>query len=99
MFAIEGAFTISGAPSLIAEVSRHAEPGHQGRTQGGFQSVQTSIQIVGSLAGGYLFTISPTHAFLAITTFCALSAASPLVTTRGLAASSVSHVLEPPPSV
>jgi len=72
---IEGAFTISGAPSLIAEVSRHAEPGYQGRTQGVFQTVQTSIQIVGALAGGYLFTIGPAYSFLAITTFCVVGAA------------------------
>ncbi len=69
---IEGAFTISGAPSLIAEVSRNAEPGYQGRTQGVFQAVQSSVQIAGALAGGYLFTIGPAHAFLAITAFCVL---------------------------
>jgi MFS family permease len=73
---IEGAFTISGAPSLIAEVSRNAEPGYQGRTQGAFQAVQSSVQIAGALAGGYLFTIGPAHAFLAITAFCVLGAAS-----------------------
>src|SRR5229473_2803673 len=73
---IEGAFTISGAPSLIAEVSRNAEPGYQGRTQGVFQAVQASIQIAGALAGGYLFTIGPAYAFLAITAFCVLGAAS-----------------------
>ncbi len=73
---IEGAFTISGAPSLIAEVSRNAEPGYQGRTQGVFQAVQSSVQIAGALAGGYLFTIGPAHAFLAITAFCVLGAAS-----------------------
>jgi DHA1 family tetracycline resistance protein-like MFS transporter len=96
---IEGAFTISGAPSLIAEVSRHAEPGHQGRTQGVFQTIQTSIQIVGSIAGGYLFTISPTYAFLAITAFCLLGAASPLLPWRQRRPRSVAHVVEPPPAV
>jgi MFS family permease len=98
---IEGAFTISGAPSLIAEVSRHAEPGHQGRTQGVFQTIQTAIQIVGSLAGGYLFSISATYAFLAITAFCVLGAATPLLPwwRRRTRASSVTHVVEPPPSV
>jgi MFS family permease len=73
---IEGAFTISGAPSLIAEVSRNAEPGYQGRTQGVFQAVQSSIQIAGALAGGYLFTIGPAYAFLAISAFCMLGAVS-----------------------
>src|SRR5258706_612065 len=73
---IEGAFTISGAPSLIAEVSRNAHPGCQGRTQGVFQAAQSSIQIAGALAGGYLFTIGPAYAFLAITAFCVFGAAS-----------------------
>jgi MFS family permease len=67
---IEGIFTISGLPSLNAEVSRTAEPGHQGRTQGVFQTVQTGTQIVGALAGGALFTVSHTAAFLAVTAVC-----------------------------
>ena len=98
---IEGAFTISGLPSLIAEVSRHAEPGHQGRTQGVFQTIGQSIQIVGSLAGGYLFTISPAFAFLAITVFCLLSAASSLLpwAQRSRPSASVTHVVELPPSI
>jgi MFS family permease len=98
---IEGAFTISGAPSLIAEVSRRAEPGHQGRTQGVFQTIQTAIQILGALAGGYLFTFSAAWAFLAIALVCLVGAASPLLPwrarpTRGV---SVAHVIEPPPSI
>ena len=72
---IEGALTISGSPSLIAEVSRAAPAGQQGRTQGLFQTVQTAIQIVGALAGGALFGLSPTYAFLAITGVCLLGAA------------------------
>jgi MFS family permease len=98
---IEGAFTISGAPSLIAEVSRQAEPGHQGRTQGVFQTIQTAIQIVGALAGGYLFTFGAAYAFLTITAFCVLGAASPLLPWRPRArrGASVAHVIEPPPSI
>jgi MFS family permease len=69
---IEGIFTISGAPSLNAEVSRMAGPGQQARTQGVFQTGQFAIQIVGALAGGALFTISPTVAFLAISAVCLL---------------------------
>src|SRR6266571_7143595 len=46
---IEGAFTISAGPALIAEVSRAAEAGQQGRTQGLFQAIQTALQIIGSL--------------------------------------------------
>jgi MFS family permease len=98
---IEGAFTISGAPSLIAEVSRHAEPGHQGRTQGTFQTIQNAIQIIGALLGGYLFTISPTYSFLAITAVCLLGATSPLLMLRSRPRTgrSVAHVVEPPPTV
>ncbi len=72
---IEGALTISGSPSLIAEVSRVAPAGQQGRTQGVFQTVQTAVQIVGALAGGALFAVSPTYAFLAISAICVLGAA------------------------
>jgi MFS family permease len=60
---VEGTLTISGLPSLLAEVSRAAEQGHQARTQGVFQTVQTATQIAGSLAGGALFTVSHTAAF------------------------------------
>jgi len=79
---VEGALTISGGPSLIAEVSRTAEPGHQARTQGVFQTVQTLIQIVGALAGGALFALSPTFAFLAIAAVCLLGASTVLVSRR-----------------
>ncbi|HVS48173.1 MAG TPA: MFS transporter [Candidatus Dormibacteraeota bacterium] len=75
---VEGAFTISGGPSLIAEVSRTADPGHQARTQGVFQTVQTLIQIVGALIGGALFALSPTYAFLAIAAVCLLGASTTL---------------------
>jgi MFS family permease len=98
---IEGAFTISGAPSLIAEVSRQADPGHQGRTQGVFQTIQTAIQILGALAGGYLFTFGAAYAFLAIAAVCVLGAASTLLAWRPRArrGASVAHVIEPPPSI
>jgi MFS family permease len=76
---IEGAFTISGSPSLIAEVSRQAEPGHQGRTQGAYQTVQNAVQIVGALAGGALFTWNPTLAFLAISAVCLIGASTTLI--------------------
>jgi len=98
---VEGAFTISGAPSLIAEVSRQAEPGHQGRTQGVFQTIQTAIQILGALAGGYLFTFGAAYAFLTISAVCLLGAVSPLLPWRPRArrAASIAHVIEPPPSI
>lgn len=79
---VEGMFSISGAPSLNAEVSHLADPGQQARTQGVFQTVQFAIQIVGALVGGALFTVSPTLAFLAITLVCALGIASAVLPER-----------------
>jgi MFS transporter, DHA1 family, multidrug resistance protein len=76
---IEGIFTISGSPSLNAEVSRMAPPGQQARTQGVFQTVQFGFQIVGALAGGALFTVSPTWAFLAISVVCLLGIGAALL--------------------
>jgi MFS family permease len=76
---VEGFFTISGFPSLMAEVSRRAEPGEQARTQGVFQTAQTLVQIAGAVFGGALFTISPTLAFLAITAVCLAGAATTLM--------------------
>src|SRR5438067_639963 len=78
---IEGMFTISGLPSTMAEVSRLSEPGQYARTQAVFQTVQTAVQIAGAIAGGALFTVSPTYAFLAITLVCLLSAATAFVPT------------------
>lgn len=76
---IEGFFTISGTPSLMAEVSRTAEPGQQARTQGVYQTAQTVVQIVGAVAGGALFSVSPTLSFLAITAVCLAGAGTTLV--------------------
>ena len=75
---VEGAFTISGVPSTMAEVSRSAEPGHQARTQGVFQTAQTLAQIVGALVGGALYTLNPTSAFLAMAAVCLLAASTAL---------------------
>jgi MFS family permease len=71
---IEGAFTISGVPSTMAEVSRQSEPGQYARTQAVFQTVQTMVQIAGALVGGALFTVSPVYAFLSISVLCILGA-------------------------
>lgn len=76
---VEGMFTISGVPSLTAEVSRFSEPGQQARTQGVFQTAQTAIEIVGALAGGALFSLNPTYAFLSITAVCLAGALTAFV--------------------
>ncbi len=75
---VEGIFTISGVPSTMAEVSRQAEPGQYARTQAVFQTVQTGVQIIGALAGGALFTVSPVFAFLSISAVCLAGAATGL---------------------
>jgi len=71
---LEGAFTISGMPSTMAEVSRLSEAGQYARTQGVFQTAQTVVQIAGALAAGSLFTLGPAYAFLSITAVCLLGA-------------------------
>jgi DHA1 family multidrug resistance protein-like MFS transporter len=76
---IEGIFTISGLPSTMAEVSRLAEAGQYARTQAVFQTVQTAVQIAGALAGGALFTLSPTYTFLSIAAVCVIGAGTALV--------------------
>ncbi len=76
---VEGIFTISGVPSTMAEVSRLSEPGQFARTQGVYQTVQTVIEIVGAIAGGSLFTLSPTAAFIAISAVCLAGAGTAFV--------------------
>ncbi len=76
---VEGTFTISGLPSIMAEVSRVSEAGQYARTQAVYQTVQTGIQIVGALLGGSLFTLNPTYAFLSIPVVCVLSVATAFV--------------------
>ena len=44
-----------------------------------FQTVATAIQIVGALAGGALFTVNPTYAFLSIAAVCVASALTAFV--------------------
>jgi MFS family permease len=76
---IEGAFTISGLPSIMAEVSRLSEPGQYARTQAVYQTVQTAVEIAGALVAGALFTRGAPYAFLSITAVCLLGAATGFV--------------------
>lgn len=76
---IEGAITIAGIPSIMAEVSRLSEPGQYARTQAVYQTVQAGVQIVGALAGGVLFTFGAPYAFLSIAAVSLLGAATALV--------------------
>ena len=89
---VEGALTISGGPSLMAEVSRSAQPGHQARTQGVFQTVQVLVQGVGAIGGGALFALNPSYAFFAIAAVCLLGA-SAAFRPRGARTHAASEVL------
>ena len=77
--ALESALTMAGFPTLMAEVSRTAPAGQQGRTQGMYQTVQVAIQIAGALGGGSLFAINPGYAFWAISAVCLLGASTALL--------------------
>jgi MFS family permease len=72
----EGALTIAGQPATMAEVSRLARPGEQGRTQGLYQSATYGAQFVGAVSAGALFSLRPAYAFLSV---AAVSAACVLV--------------------
>jgi MFS family permease len=61
---VEGALTAAGQPALSAETSRLAPAGAQGRTQGVYQLGLNAAMVAGSLAGGFLYGLSPAHAFL-----------------------------------
>jgi len=76
---IEGVVTIAGIPSIMAEVSRLAEPGQYARTQAVYQTAQTVVQIAGALIGGALFSLGAPYAFLSIAAVSFLSAATAFV--------------------
>jgi MFS family permease len=79
---LEGALTAAGQPALTAEVSRRAPPGAQGRTQGLFQTGINAAEVVGAVAGGWLFQVQPAFAFLSATAVCLLGAAASAVARR-----------------
>ena len=87
-------------------MSRTAASGQQARTQGVFQTVQFAIQILGALAGGALFTISPALAFLAMSAVCLLGIGTAALTGRlqllpvstARVRGSASHTTPPPGS-
>lgn len=79
---IEGTLTSAGVPALQAEVSRLAPAGAQGRTQGTFQVAFNVSEIVGSVAGGALYTLSPGYPFFACTAVCLGGVCASLVIRR-----------------
>ncbi|MBJ7613246.1 MAG: MFS transporter [Candidatus Dormibacteraeota bacterium] len=72
---LEGALTAAGNPALMAEVSRRAPPGAQGRTQGAYSLMLLAGEVAGAVAGGALYLRGPAYAFLGATTVCLAGAA------------------------
>ena len=70
---------VAAFPTLLAEVSRLAPAGQQGRTQGMYQTVQVSVQVAGAIAGGTLFSISPGYTFWAVSVVCLLAVGTSLL--------------------
>jgi MFS family permease len=79
---LEGALTAAGNPALMAEVSRRAPPGAQGRTQGAYSLMLLLGEVAGAVAGGALYLRSPAYAFLGATTVCLAGAACGLLLRR-----------------
>jgi DHA1 family tetracycline resistance protein-like MFS transporter len=75
---LEGALTAAGNPALMAEVSRRAPPGAQGRTQGVYSLMLLVAEVAGAVAGGALYMRGPAFAFLGATTVCLAGVAAGL---------------------
>ena len=72
----EGCATVAGSPALSAMVSRAVPGSQQGQAQGLYQSGLMATQIVGAVAGGALYTVSPPYAFFGIAVAAVLSVAA-----------------------
>jgi DHA1 family tetracycline resistance protein-like MFS transporter len=75
---LEGTLTAAGNPALMAEVSRRAAAGAQGRTQGLYGLLLNSAEVAGAVVGGGLYLRGPVYAFLGATTVCLAGVASSL---------------------
>jgi MFS family permease len=83
---LEGTLTAAGNPALMAEVSRAAPPGAQGRTQAVYALALNAAQVLGAVAGGALYGLRPAYAFLGATAVCLLGVASSLLIRRSRSA-------------
>jgi MFS family permease len=79
---LEGALTAAGNPALMAEVSRRAPAGAQGRTQGAYSLMLLLAEVGGAVAGGALYTKGAVYAFTAATVVCVAGAGSALAMHR-----------------
>jgi DHA1 family tetracycline resistance protein-like MFS transporter len=80
---LEGALTAAGNPALMAEVSRRAPAGAQGRTQGLYALLLNSAEVAGAVLGGALYLRGPVYAFLGATAVCLAGVASSLALRLG----------------
>ena len=79
---LEGTLTAAGNPALMAEVSRRAPAGAQGRTQGAYSLMMLTAEVAGAVAGGALYVLGPAYAFLGGTAVCLTGAACGLLLLR-----------------
>jgi MFS transporter, DHA1 family, tetracycline resistance protein len=79
---LEGSLTAAGQPALNAAVSRVAPPSAQGQTQGVYQTGLNVAQVLGALAGGWLYQARPVYAFLSATAVCLLGAGASVLLRR-----------------
>jgi MFS transporter, DHA1 family, tetracycline resistance protein len=84
---LEGSLTAAGQPALNAAVSRVAPAGAQGQTQGVYQTGLNVAQVLGAVAGGWLYQARPAYAFLSATAVCLLGAGAGVLLRRGRRAS------------
>src|SRR5205807_1107701 len=76
---LEGTLTAAGNPALMAEVSRRAPPGAQGRTQGAYSLMLLVAEVAGAVGGGALYLRGPAYAFLGASTVCLAGVACSLL--------------------
>lgn len=80
---LEATLVTGAQPAVMAEVSRLAPEGAQGRTQGTYQSIQLGALVAGALASGYLFSLRPAYAFGSVAVVTAVCIAASQLTWPG----------------
>jgi MFS family permease len=85
---LEGALTAAANPALMAEVSRRAPAGSQGRTQGAYSLMLLAGEVAGAVAGGALYLRGPAYAFFGASAVCLAGAGFGLVLRRNERAAS-----------
>ena len=79
---LEGSLTAAGQPALNAVVSRVAPAGAQGQTQGVYQTGLNVAEVLGAVAGGWLYQARPAYAFFSAAAVCLVGAGASLLLRR-----------------